>query len=268
MKIMDPHCHMVSRVTDDYERMALAGIRVVVEPAFWMGEPRKRAGTFFDYFDHITGYERQRAGLYLIDHYAAVSVNPRESNQVALTEEVLRELPRWLDRPGVVAVGEVGFDDITDAEEASLRRQLELAAEWNLPVIVHTPHVDKLRGLRRTLEVLRAARFPPEKTVLDHTTEETVELSRDSGAWCGFTVYNVTKLTPERAVNIIETYGTERMLINSSCDWGPSDPLNVPKTALEMRRRGFDDTEISTLVWDNPMTFYRQSGRLKPQDTP
>lgn len=268
MKIMDPHCHMVSRVTDDYERMALAGIRSVVEPAFWMGEPRKRAGTFFDYFDHITGYERQRAASYLIDHYSAVSVNPRESNQVSLAEEVLRELPKWLDRPSVVAVGELGFDDITDAEENSLRRQLEIAAEWNLPVIIHTPHVDKLRGLCRTLEVLRAVRFPPEKTVLDHTTEETVELARDTGAWCGFTVYNVTKLTPERAANIVEKYGTERMLINSSCDWGPSDALNVPRTVLELRRRGFEDADIQRLVWDNPVAFYRQSGRFEPKDNP
>ena len=37
MRIFDPHIHMTSRTTDDYERMAAAGVRAVVEPAFWLG---------------------------------------------------------------------------------------------------------------------------------------------------------------------------------------------------------------------------------------
>jgi len=263
MMMMDPHCHMVSRVTEDYEKMALCGIRVVVEPSFWLGEPRKRVGTFLDYFDHICNFERKRAAAYLIEHYAAISVNPRESNNSGLRDEVLAELPKWLDHETVVAVGEIGFDDITEAEEVSVRRQLQLAKERDLPVIVHTPHADKLRGVLRTLDVIREVGVSPERVVLDHTTEETVQVSKDSGCWCGFTVYNVTKLTPERAVNILEKYGPEKMLINSSCDWGPSDPLNVPRTALEMRRRGFSDDDIAKIVWENPMEFYRNTGRIK-----
>lgn len=266
MKIFDPHCHMVSRVTDDYERMALCGIRVVVEPAFWLGEPRKRAGTFYDYFDHITGYEHERAANYLVKHFAAIAVNPRESNNVAIRDEVLREMPKWLARDSVVGVGEIGFDDITDAEEESIRRQFELAREYDLPVLVHTPHVNKLKGTLRTLEIIRALSFPVEKVVIDHNTEESIEAARESGCWCGHTVYPVTKLSPERVVNILEKHGVEKMLINSSGDWGTSDPLSVPKTVLEMRRRGFNDAEIEKLVWDNPVSFYQQSGRLGALD--
>jgi uncharacterized protein len=262
MKIFDPHCHLVSRTTDDYERMALSGIVAVVEPAFWLGEPRKRAGTFFDYFDHISGFERQRAANYLIDHYCTIAMNPRESNNAPLRDEVLREMPRWLDRPSVVAVGEIGFDDITDAEEQSIRAQFEIARRANLPVLVHTPHVRKLEGTLRTIEIVRDLRFPVERVILDHNTEETIEAARQSGCWCGHTVYPVTKLSPERAVNILEKHGTDRMLINSSCDWGPSDPLSVPRTVLEMRRRGFADAEIQRVVWDNPIAFFRQSGQL------
>ncbi len=262
MKIFDPHCHMISRVTDDYEKMALAGVQAVVEPAFWLGEPRKRAGSFYDYFDHISSFERSRAANYLIDHYCAIAVNPRESNNVALRDEVLQEMPGWLDRPSVVAVGEIGFDDITDAEDASIRRQLEIARAANLPVIVHTPHVEKLKGTLRTIEIVRDMGFPPQKLIIDHNTEETIAAARESGCWCGHTVYPVTKLSPERAVNILEKHGLDRMLINSSCDWGPSDPLMVPRTVLEMRRRGFKEAEIKKVVWDNPIAFFRQSGRL------
>jgi predicted metal-dependent TIM-barrel fold hydrolase len=262
MKIFDPHCHMISRVTDDYERMALCGIRAIVEPAFWLGEPRKRAGSFYDYFDHITNFERQRAANYLIEHFATIAVNPRESNNVPLRDEVLAEMPRWLGRDSVVAVGEIGFDDITDEEEASIRRQFEMAAAADLPVLVHTPHVNKLAGTLRTLEIIRDIGFPVERVIIDHNTEETIAAARESGCWCGHTIYPVTKLSPERAVNILEKHGLDRMLINSSCDWGPSDPLMVPKTVLEMRRRGFSGEEIEKVVWENPIAFFRQSGRL------
>ncbi len=264
MDAIDPHCHMVSRVTQDYEAMALAGIRAVVEPAFWLGQPRRRPGSFFDYFDHLCGFERERAAAYGIGHYAAISMNPRESNDAELADAVLAELPKWLEHPSVVAVGEVGFDAITDAEERSLRRQLEIALDRRLPVIIHTPHVEKLRGLRRTIRVLEDMNVPPELVVLDHTTEEVSEVAYATGCWCGLTVYNVTKLTPERAANLIEKHGLERTLVNSSCDWGPSDPLNVPRTILELRRRGFADGEISKLVWENPRTFYAPSKRFLP----
>lgn len=264
MKIFDPHCHMVSRTTDDYERMALCGIAAVVEPAFWLGEPRRRAGTFFDYFDLLTGWEPKRAAGYLIEHYATIAMNPRESNNVPLRDEVLRELPRWLDRPTVVAVGEIGFDDITDEEEASIRAQFEIARRADLPVLVHTPHVRKLEGTIRTIEIIKDLRFPVEKVILDHNTEETIGEAHRSGCWCGHTVYPVTKLSPERAVNILEKYGTERMLVNSSCDWGPADPLSVPRTVLAMRRRGFPEEDIRKVVWENPIAFFRQSGRLSP----
>jgi uncharacterized protein len=262
MMIFDPHCHMVTRTTDDYERMALCGIAAVVEPSFWLGQPRRRAGTFFDYFDQLCGFERKRAGNHLIEHRAAIALNPREANDRELAAEVLREIPRWLDNPSVVAVGEIGFDDITDAEEDAVRAQFQMARAAGLPVIVHLPHVRKLDGLRRTLKVIRELKFPAELVDLDHNTEETIEEALASGCWCGHTIYPVTKLSPERAVSILEKHGTDRMLLNSSCDWGPSDPLSVPRAVLEMRRRGFAPERIRKVVWENPLAFYRPSGRM------
>jgi hypothetical protein len=162
----------------------------------------------------------------------------------------------------VVAVGEIGFDDITDAEADSIRRHFEIAREHNLPVLVHTPHVDKLRGTERTLEIMRDVGFPPEDVIIDHNTEETTGVAKEAGCWCGHTVYPVTKLSPERACNILEKHGLDKMLVNSSCDWGPADPLMVPRTVLEMRRRGYTDEEIGKVVWDNPIAFFSKSRRL------
>lgn len=262
MDLFDPHAHMISRTTDDYEKMALAGVRAIVEPAFWLGQPRTTAGTFFDYFDHIIGFESERAAGYGIRHFCCIAVNPREANNVELTAEVLAAMPRFLEKQGVVCVGEIGFDRITDAEEDAIRRHVEMAVAHSLPIMVHTPHANKARGTERNLKILEEMAVDKEKVLIDHNTEETIEMVKEAGYWAGHTVYPTTKLSPERAANIFEEYGTERMLVNSSCDWGPSDPLSVPKTVQEMRRRGFEEADIKRLVWDNPVAFFGQSGRL------
>ena len=263
MDIFDPHVHMISRVTDDYERMALAGYRAVVEPAFWLGEPRTNAGTFWDYFRSISNFERQRARDHGIEHHCCIALNPREANDTAMAKDVLAGIEKFMDHESVVAVGEIGFDDITPAEEAAVHAQLELAKKKNLPVMVHLPHRNKLEGTLRSIACIREHGIDPGRALIDHNTEESIKATRDAGMWAGHTVYPVTKLTPERAVNIMAEYGTERMMVNSSADWGKSDPLSVAHVVLEMRRRGFDDAKIRKLVWENPISFYSQSGKLK-----
>lgn len=263
MRLFDPHVHMSSRVTDDYEKMLLAGIEVVVEPAFWLGQPRTCAGSFYDYFDLIIDWETQRARNCGVDHYCTISVNPREANDRALTAEVMKNLPRFLAKDRVVAVGEIGFDYITDAEEEAFVRQSEIAREHKLPLLIHTSHRNKPQGTERMIKLLQKMDYDREMVLIDHNTEDTIDMVRAAGYWAGHTVYPVTKLTPERAANIIEKHGVERMMVNSSADWGLSDPLSVPRTVAELRKRGFKEKDLETLVWHNPMKFFGQSGRLR-----
>jgi uncharacterized protein len=262
MRIFEPHAHMLSRVTDDYERMAMAGITAVLEPAFWLGQPRTSVGSFIDYFDSILGWERFRAESLGVRHYVTLALNPKEANDDRVNQAVLDLLPRYLEKDGVVGVGEVGYDDMTPKEEHFFARQVELAAQKNLPVLVHTPHRDKTRGVERTLALLREQKFPMERALIDHNNEETVPLCIDSGCALGFSIYPDTKMDEARMVAILQKYGTDRMILNSACDWGRSDPLKVPKTALLMRRRGFSEAEIEKVVWHNPVRFFAQSGRL------
>ena len=262
MRIFEPHIHMTSRVTDDYEKMAAAGITHICEPQFWLGQPRTSVGTFIDYFKMITEYEVQRAADYGIKHYCNIGLNPRESNDPVLLRDVLPILDKWLDHPLALACGEIGLDNHTKAEEESLRFQLELAKKKDMPVMVHTPHREKFKGTKRIIDVCKEIGNRPELILIDHNNEETIPITKDAGFWAGHTVYPVTKLNPERACNIFRKYGTERMMVNSSADWGPSDCLNVPKTAGEMRRQGFTEDQIREVVWDNPFNFYAQSGKL------
>ncbi len=263
MDICDPHIHMMARVTDDYERMALAGIRLVVEPAFWLGEPRTNAGSFRDYFNHILRFEAERAKQSGIQHYACIGLNPREANDRAMARDVLEIMDEFLTHEHCLAVGEIGYDDISAAEDEALHVQVELAKKHNLPFMAHTPHRNKVKGIERTLEVLKEHAFPIERTLIDHNVEESIGVCKDYGCWAGHTIYPTTKLTPERFVNIVDEVGTERMMVNSSADWGISDPLSVPRVVVEMRKRGYTSEQIRRVVWDNPVAFYSQSGRLK-----
>jgi predicted metal-dependent TIM-barrel fold hydrolase len=266
MRLFDPHVHMTSRTTDDYQAMAAAGIAAIVEPAFWVGQPRTHVGTFEDYFLSLLGWERFRAHQFGIRHFCTLALNPKEANNARLADGVLALLPRYLEKDGVVAVGEIGYDDQTPAEDRVFGAQLELATAHRLPVLIHTPHRDKKRGTERTLALLREAKFPPELALVDHNNEETLALVLDSGCWAGHSIYPATKMDELRMVSLVQTFGAEKIIINSAADWGVSDPLKVPKTAQAMRAAAVTEADIQKICWNNPVRFFAQSGRLDLPD--
>ncbi|MDJ1434852.1 TatD family hydrolase [Halostagnicola sp. A-GB9-2] len=257
--IIDPHMHMVSRSINDYERARLAGIECCIEPAFWSGTDKQHAESFFDYFERIIGFETNRAERAAgIDHYATIGLEPKEANYPEMAQRVLDELPEYLERENVVGLGEIGFDQATDEEEYAFREQLRMAEERELPVIVHTPHTNKPEGTERLVEIIRDEGVTQERIVIDHNTENTIEISSQTDCWIGFTLYP-GKITDETAIDILEEYGTDKMLLNSSVDWDPSDPLAVPKARDKMLDRGWDREAVKKVVFDNPYEFFDQS---------
>ncbi|CAG7606514.1 TatD family hydrolase [Actinacidiphila bryophytorum] len=261
MRIFDPHIHMTSRTTDDYERMAAAGVRALVEPAFWLGQPRTNAGAFTDYFDSLIGWEPFRAAQFGIRHHCTIGLNPKEANDPRC-REVLGLLPRYLAKDGVVAVGELGYDSMTPEEDEVFAAQLALAVEHELPALVHTPHRDKHRGTLRTLDVVKESGIDAGMVVVDHLNEVTVGSVAGSGCWMGFSIYPGTKMSPDRMAAVLREYGPERMLVNSAADWGRSDPLLTLATGQAMLAAGFGDDDVDRVLWRNPVEFYAQSGRL------
>ena len=264
MNYIDPHIHMVSRTTDDYRAMQLAGCVAVTEPAFWAGFDRSGPEGFRDYFRQLTEVEPARAARFGIDHYCWLCVNPKEADDPGFARAVMSLLPEFLDRPNVLGVGEVGLNRNTKNELAILEEHLQLAADRDALVLVHTPHLeDKLKGTRLILDALR--RFPkltPDRVLIDHVEEHTIQSVLDAGYWGGLTLYPDSKCTPQRAVDMVEMYGAERLWINSAGDWGHSDPLSVPKCVAELRGRGHTAALARRLVLENPAGFLRQSGRF------
>lgn len=261
---IDPHIHMVSRTTDDYKRMALAGCVMVSEPAFWAGFDRSGAEGFRDYFRQLTQFEPKRAAAYGIAHRSWLCINAKEAENVSLSREVLAMIPALLDQPSVLGIGEIGLNKNTPNEAIVFAEHLALAARLGELVLVHTPHLqDKYKGTRMILDMVRnESAMAPERVCIDHVEEHTIRLALDAGHWVGLTLYPVTKCTPARAADMVEVYGTERVMVNSAGDWGHSDPLAVPEFIFEMRRRGHAETTIQQVVYENPLAFFGGCSRF------
>ncbi len=265
MRYIEPHGHMVSRTTDDYRDMVTAGCAAVCEPAFWAGYDRSSVDGFHDYFCQLTDYEPKRAAKFGLPHFCWLCINPKESEDVGLAKDVLSLIPKFLDRPSVLGIGEIGLNKNSRNEMQVLEMHVDLAAQHNQLILVHTPHLeDKLKGTRLILDVLKSdKRIRPERCIIDHVEEHTVQLVLDAGFWAGMTLYPESKCTAARAIDMVEQYGNQRIWMNSACDWGVSVPLAVPYAALEMRRRGHSAEAIDKLIYQNPIRFMSQTPKFK-----
>ena len=265
MRYIEPHGHMVSRTTDDYQAMALAGCAAICEPAFWAGFDRKTADGFYDYFCQLTQHEPKRAAKYGLPHYCWPCINPKESEDMKLADDVLALIPEFMKAKTVLGIGEIGLNKNTRNEMLILEKHVELAVKHDQLILVHTPHLeDKRKGTRLIMDVLKAAgKVKPERVIIDHVEEHTIGEVLDQGFWAGITLYPESKATPVRAVDMLENFASQRVWLNSACDWGHSDPLAVPKAMQEMRRRGHSAAAIDSLVYGNPVRFLSQSPNFK-----
>jgi predicted metal-dependent TIM-barrel fold hydrolase len=266
MMLIDPHAHMISRTTDDYEAMAAAGVVAVIEPAFWIGQPRTNVGSYLDYLSSIVGFERFRASQFGIRHYCTIGLNSKEANNEELAEGVMELIPRFALKEGVVAIGEIGYDEQSALEDKYYRLQLELAKKLDLPVMIHTPHRDKKRGTSRSMDVCDEHGLDPTKVVVDHNNEETVKETLERGYWAAFSIYPSTKMGNARMVEILRQYGAKRVIVDSACDWGISEPLGVAKTAKLALQQGISEADVRLACYQNALDAYGQSGQMKEED--
>src|SRR2546426_764392 len=199
MYYIDPHIHMISRITDDYERMAQCGCVAVSEPAFLAGFDRgSGAGVFRDYSPPLTEIERRRAAQSGIRHYSWLCINAKEAENVQLSREVIALIPEYLQQPNVLGIGEIGLNKNTRNEATIFQEHVDLAVKTNELMLIHTPHLeDKYKGTRMIIDMLIGdGRVQSERGLIDHVEEHTARLALEAGFWCGMTLYPITKCTP------------------------------------------------------------------------
>src|ERR687890_1707428 len=263
-RLFDPHIHMYSRTTDDYDKMSKAGIEVIVQPSFWLGSPRRHVGTFEDYWEHMITFETKRAKEFGIEHFVCISVNPKEAIERPLAVDAVDAMIKngFLDRERVVAVGEIGYNLINDLEEEIFVKQLEICRKKNLLTMIHLPHINKPGAMDRMERIFNENSYDFRKILIDHNTEETIQKTLELGAWAGLSVYPHTKLSPERVIGIVSKYGSDKIMVNSAADWGISNPLSVPLTAREMRISNCKREDIDKVTFFNAYDFYKQSEKF------
>ena len=265
MEYIDIHSHMGSRTTDDYEQMALTGCVALTEPAFWAGYDRGSAQAFRAYFEQLTDFEPKRAAKYGIKHFTWLCLNPKEADDRALAADVLPLIPEYLDRPNVIGIGEIGLNRVTRNELATMVDHIDLAMQYDQIILVHTPHLeDKYKGTKVIVDTMAAdRRIRPGRVLIDHAEEHTMPMIQDAGFWAGITLYPQTKVSPGRAVDMIEIFGSDKICVASACDWGPSVPTAMAHFVLEMRQRGHPDRLIRKIVYENPIEFLSQSPKFE-----
>ncbi len=263
-RFFDPHIHTYSRTTDDYERMSMAGIEVIVQPSFWLGSPRTSVGTFIDYWEHIISFETQRAKEFGIEHFVCIAVNPKEAiiRPLAIEATQAMEKKDFLNRERVVAIGEIGYNLINDLEEEIFVKHLEICKKEKMLAMIHLPHQNKPEAMIKMEKIFEDGNFDFNKILIDHNTEETIKKTLEWGAWAGISVYPVTKLSPDRVIKIVNEHGSERIMVNSAADWGISDPLSVPLTARQMKKSGCSKKDIENVTFYNAYNFYKQSEKF------
>lgn len=262
IKIIEPHIHMYARTTDDYEQMKKTGIETVIEPAFWSGTDRSCTGSFYDYFEHLLNFEHLRAEKYGVRHYSFIGINPKEARNTKIAFEVIENMEKFLKHPNALGVGEIGFDKMEGSEEEVLRKQLRLAEKLKMPVIIHTAHTNKKKSTEKIVEIIKEEKLTLKRIIIDHNTEETIELSLSlPGVLCGITLYP-TKMDVSRTISVIKNYGSERIIINSSADWGKSTPTYVAAAAHQMHVIGIPESDIENIIFNNAKKFFSQSPKF------
>jgi hypothetical protein len=250
----DAHVHADVRSYEDFEAMALAGIRKAVTCAHDVYR-MSTSQVYLDHYERLLRVETKLAARAGVELYVALGVHPS-----AIPEDVdslLEKLPGLLKEERVVAVGETGLELKVEEEPMILRRQLELAIDLDMPIIIHTPKAAKEKAVEEVLKLVDKSGISPGRVMIDHLKEESVRIAMDSGVYLGLTVQPPSKLRHEEAVEIIEKYGSGRFILSSDMSSIPSDPLALPRCALKMRTRGIPEAEVRRATYENAVKFFK-----------
>lgn len=186
-----------------------------------------------------------RAGL---QGRAALGVHPRRIPLRGL-EALFHELPDLLGRPGVVAIGEIGFDAGGPAEERVLERQLELAAALRLPVVARAGRREA--ATRRLLAVLRASEVEPARVLVQGVDSRTVRTVRACGHAAGMLLAGTEAI--EEAVRVVRALGPEGLVLSSGAGEAGGDLLALPRAAARLRKAGLSAAVVRRVCGGNAM---------------
>ena len=263
MKVIDAHAHLDTISWVDLSRMRLCDMQAIITPIHLDAAKPVSCQTIQEVWDYLLEVQFGRAEANGIRPYAMIGVS-MVSTPADDPEQLFARMPAYLQRKDVVAIGEIGFEPNSKTckdmafQEMLIRRQLAIAAAEDICVDFHVPNAPEQKRdyTRETLDICKECDFSMDKVIIDHCSEANIEMVLAAGAWAAISVQPWRKMTAEIAAELIGTHGPERIMVDSDCGGGISDPLAVPKTAVALAQRGFPETDIEKVLYGNPMRCY------------
>ncbi|WP_296877547.1 TatD family hydrolase [uncultured Methanobrevibacter sp.] len=250
--MIDTHMHADSRSGEDFEQMYLAGIDTAITCSYYPYKIEHEM-ILLNHLNRILELDTQRAKEHGLNMKAALGIHPTNSN--VKPDEIFENIYKWIENKQIIAIGEIGLEDLTDTEIDIFKRQLDIADETKSNVIIHTPRKNKKEVLKEILKIL-PQHLDEKQAVIDHVNPNVVQDAIDTDCMLGLTV-QPQKMDKTEAISILDEYGFDKFLLNSDISNKPSDPLSVPKTVRELERLGYAKNDIEKVSHKNAEDFFK-----------
>ncbi|MEA4957610.1 hypothetical protein SDC9_21256 [bioreactor metagenome] len=249
--MIDTHIHADARSSEDFEKMFISGINSAITCAFY---PYKLMDeiVLLNHLERILNYDTERAKKYGIDLKVALGIHP--SNIIKSPETIFEKLKEYIENKSIVAIGEIGLEDLNNEEKNIFKKQLEIANETNTKVIIHTPRKNKLEVLKE-IKKIALETIDPDLVIIDHINLNVIDEVIKEDFTLGLTV-QPNKMEVDEAVTILKEYGFDNFLLNSDISNMPSDPLSVPKTVRTLKKLGFENKDIDKVAFKNAKNLF------------
>lgn len=250
--MIDTHMHADARSGEDFKEMYLAGIDCAITCSYY---PYKIPNdtVLLNHLNRILELDTKRALEHGLDLKVALGIHPTNSN--VKPDIIFENLYKWIESGQIIAIGEIGLEDLTKNEIDIFKQQLDIASETDSKVIIHTPRKNKQEVLKVILDIL-PQHIDENQAVIDHINPNVIEEVIDTGCMLGLTV-QPQKMDKLEAISILDKYGFDKFLINSDISNKPSDPLSVPKTIRELKKQGYKQSEIDKVSHRNAERFFK-----------
>ncbi len=250
--MIDTHIHADARSGEDLEMMYLSGIDSAITCSYY---PYKipHEIVLLNHLNRILEFDTKRAREYGLDLKVALGIHP--TNSTINSETIFENLYEWIETDKIIAIGEIGLEDLTDSEVDIFKKQLDIADETDSKVIIHTPRKNKRKVLKVILDIL-PQHINENQAVIDHINPQVVSDVINTDCMLGLTV-QPQKMDRFEAISILDEYGFDKFLLNSDMSNKPSNPLSVPETVRELTRQGYEKNEIRKVAGNNAEKFFK-----------
>lgn len=250
--IIDTHIHADTRSSEDFQKMFLSGVETAISCSYYPYTIANEV-VLLNHLERILYFDSKRAGKYGLDLKIALGIHP--TNLIKNPKPIFNKLLEYIEKNQIIAIGEIGLENLTTEEITIFKNQLEIAEETKTNVIIHTPRKNKLNTIKKIRKIVLES-INPKLVIIDHINSSVIHEVIDDKFTLGLTI-QPEKMGINEAINILEKYGYDNFLLNSDISNMPSDPLSVPKTIAEMKKIGVKRTNINKVSFENAKNLFK-----------